>query len=133
MPTLSEFTLSLQLRRDEENGKLWTVFRFSTLREFRSFRYEIQVDDTFDAAARGILFQIRGVRAPANLMPSYGAARREICYANLTGTYTVEITGAKQTGSFSFNVRGEKIRLIDTAGTDFVQVSVLTDVEVVRN
>jgi len=132
MPTLSEFALTLQMRREEENGMVWTIFRFSTLREFRAFRYDIQVEESMDHKAKAITFQIRGVRAPANLMPSSGVAQHEICYPDLHGTYTVYIAGAKQSGSFSFVVRGEKVRLVEAGTSDFVHITVIEDLEILR-
>ena len=81
MPTLTEFTLTLRLRHDQESGITWTIFTFATVREFRSFRYEIQLEESFDPAARTFDFRIQGVQAPKNLMPSSGRAVRELRYA----------------------------------------------------
>jgi hypothetical protein len=132
MPTLAEFSLTLHLRHEEATGTIWTVLRFTTERQFTSFRYEIDLDERLDQRRRAIEVRLRGVRAPANLMPGSGAATREICYANLNGTYEVSVNGAKQSGRFSFSVEANTIRLLAADAEDFIRITVAEEVELIR-
>jgi hypothetical protein len=129
MPSLAEFTLTLRLRRDEASGRSWTVFRFATTREFQSFRYEIQVEDHFDPATRTIDFRIRGVTAPATLMPSAGSAIRELAYPELSGVYRVTMSGAKESAGFSFSADSGGLHLLDTDRVGFLDLVVEKGVE----
>jgi len=129
MPALTEFTLTLQLRRDEESGTIWTVFRFATIREFRSFQYEIQLDDRFDADERAFEFRMSGVQAPKNLMPSSGAALRELRYPDLRGEYTVALAGARQNERFRFTVTDREIVLGERPEGAAVRVDVEKGIE----
>jgi|GEM_PF-1939052 len=132
MPALSELTLTLCRRRNEESGVVVTVFRFATVREFRSFRYEIQVEETLDEAARSIHFRIHGVHAPANLMPGAGPAAREIGFPGLHGEYRVTYAGASRSGGFGFVVDGEGIRLTDPPAGDELRIVLEKGIENVR-
>lgn len=132
MPTLAEFTLSLRLRRDEESGTIWTIFRFATVREFRAFRYEIQVDDRFNAGARTIDLKIQGVQAPTNLMPSAGAAIREIGYPGLLGEYHITLAGARRSERFTIAVGMDDITLIEAPGEGGPSVVIEKGIENVR-
>ncbi len=132
MPTLAEFTLRLLRRRNEESGLLWTVFRFATVREFRAFRYEIQVEGNLDLAARSIRFKILGVQAPTNLMPGAGAAYKEISYAELEGEYRVDYAGAKQSGSFRFAVGEESLHILELSEGGGLRIEVEKGIENIR-
>ncbi len=129
MPALTEFTLTLQLRRDEESSTIWTVFRFATIREFRSFQYQIQVDDRFDAAERTFEFRLSGVQAPKNLMPSSGTALRELRYPDLRGEYTVRLAGARHSERFGFAVADGAITLGERPDGAGVRVDVEKGIE----
>ena len=132
MPTLAEFTLSIRLRRDEESGMIWTMFRFATVREFRSFRYEIQIEERLDEEAGTITLKIQGVQAPTNLMPSAGAAVREIGYPGLMGEYRVTLAGARQSGNFTIAVGTGDIALVEPPGEGGPIVIIEKGVEIVR-
>lgn len=132
MPSLSEFTLSIRLRRDRESEALFMVFRFATLREFRSFRYEIQVEDLFDPETREIDFKIHGVQAPTNLMPAAGAAGAEIAYPALDGIYRVTLAGARRIESFAIAVAGDEIKLVGPPGLESPRIVIEKGVENVR-
>ncbi len=131
MPTLSEFQLTLHLRYEETTGTTYTVFSFSTVRQFRAFQYEIQVEDTLDTTRKVIELTIRGVRAPADLMPSTGSAVKQISFPELQGEYRVDISGAKQFGTFSFSVNSTAIQLLDTPDTNFIHITVQDEIETI--
>lgn len=131
MPTLSEFDLTLQLRYDEAEDMTYTVFRFETVRQFRSFQYEIEVDSDFDAQAHAIDLKIKGVRAPSLMMPSTGAAYTELTFPRLKGDYDVRISGAKQQGEFRMKVTPKKITLTDVDELNFVHIKVEDDLDVI--
>lgn len=132
MPALSEFNLTLGRRRNEENGCIVTFFRFVTVRQFHSFQYEIQIEDSLDEAARTIDFRIHGVHAPANLMPGAGTAFKDIGYPGLRGEYLVTCHGAKQSGTFRFLVDEEGIFLTQPPQEDGLPVQVEKGIENVR-
>lgn len=132
MPTLSEFNLTLGRRRNEENGDVVTFFRFATVKEFRSFKYEIQVEDRLNQAAHTIDFRIFGVHAPTNLMPGAGAAVKEIGYSGLQGEYLVTYHGAKQSGTFRFLVDEDGIHLTQPPKEEGLRVHVEKGIENVR-
>lgn len=124
--------MTLGLRREEGSDRIDTVLRIATVREFRSFRYEIQVQDRFDAAARTIQLRVQGVQAPTNLMPSAGAAVRELSYPDLAGEYIVEIAGAKQSTCFRFSVEDETIALMEPPEEGTLGVIIEKGVAIVR-
>ncbi len=124
--------MTLGLRREEGSARVDTVLRIATVREFRSFRYEIQVQDRFDAAARTIQLRVQGVQAPTNLMPSAGAAVRELSYPDLDGEYTVRITGAKQSADFRISVDDRAIVLLQPPEEGTLGVTIEKGVAIVR-
>lgn len=132
MPAPAEFTLTILRRRNEETGLVSTVFRFATVREFRSFRYQIQVEDAFDPELRRIAFRIFGVQAPANLMPGAGAAYREIIYPGLQGEYLVSYAGAKKSGEFRFRVDDEQIAIVEAPKEDGIRIEIEKGIENIR-
>lgn len=132
MPTLSEFIMTIGLRHLEADTTTQTYFRFETVREFQSFRYQVEVDDALDPGTRTIRFNIKGVRAPVGLMSSSGSAITEVCYPLSEGEYTVLVTGAKQSGSFRFKRRPQGIKLIETEGEDFIRLNVIDKIELIR-
>lgn len=122
----------LGLRLDEAAGTTYTVFTLATVRQFRQFRYEIQLEHQIDPAARKITLTILGVRAPAVMMPSSGSAATEVAFADLAGSYSVEIIGARRSGSFGIEVNSRSIRLSDPPDEQFVSVTVRPEVETIR-
>lgn len=132
MSTLTEFTLTLSLRREEEENKLWTVFHFATVREFTSFQYQIQIDDRLNLATREIDIRIQGVRVPSDLMPGSGVAVREIAYPNFEGEYRVNVAGAKKSESFTLMMDSEEIRLLERSNPEGIALSIKKGVEIIR-
>lgn len=130
MPTLAEFTLTLLLRRIDGEPTLHTVLRFSTVREFRSFRYAISLEDSFDREARTITVKLLGMQAPTNVMPAPGAAVSELSYPDLAGSYDVTLIGAKRTTSLSFTVDTDRIAV--TRPPENFVVNAQKGVEIVR-
>ncbi|MEP7220038.1 MAG: hypothetical protein ABI876_14035 [Bacteroidota bacterium] len=130
--TLAEFTITLHLRREEESGRTWTVFRVATVREFRMFRYRIQIDGGLDAGARTFDFRIHGVQAPTNLMPETGAAFTELAFPDLDGEYRVRLAGAKSAEEFSFIVSARTIVLLPLPAGSTLNVGTEKEVENVR-
>jgi hypothetical protein len=122
MPSTAEYALTVEQRRDESTGEGRTIFRLSTVREFRSFQYRIEVADELDTAARTITLRIGGVRAPSSLVPSSGSAATEISYPGLSGAYTVLVTGARQSESFTIHVESDRVAIESAEGNGFVEV-----------
>lgn len=132
MPTLSEFAVTVGVRHYEADDRRETFFRFETIRQFRAFRYEVELGDELNVGNSTLDFTIQGVVAAAGLMSSTGSAYREVAYPELLGEFDVRIAGAKGSGSFRF--RGDKtgITLLGTDTGDFVQVNVADEVETIR-
>jgi hypothetical protein len=130
--SLSEFKLTVRQRREESTGRLWTIFRFETMREFNAFRYPLQVEERFDPGGGSIGFRIRGVGTSSTLMPSAGSAGSEHAYPDLSGDFRVTVAGAKRSGSFSLAVDGEMLDLKGNDLEDFVTVVIPKGVEVLR-
>ena len=122
MPTLAEFILTISTSHNREEHRQQTIFRFETFREFRSFRYEVDVDGTLDPEKREISFRLKGVGAPATLMTSTGSARSELIYDDLLGEYRIEVRGAKKSGAFRIMITAEGVKLLDPIDADFVQI-----------
>jgi hypothetical protein len=129
--TLAEFAITLRLLRDEDGG-LWTVFRVATIREFRMFRYRIQIDGGLDVGTRTFNFRIQGVQAPTNLMPETGAAFTELMVPNLDGEYRVRLAGAKNAEEFSFIVSAGRITILPLPAGSTLNVGAEKEVENIR-
>jgi hypothetical protein len=127
MSSTAEYSVSVETGRDEATGEAATIFHFSTVREFRSFQYRIDMTDELDPVSRTITLRIGGVRAPSSLVPSSGSASTKIIYTGLSGDYTVHVTGARQSESFRLHVApdGLDIEPIEGAGSGFVEVGVV--------
>ncbi len=122
MQSQAEYSLGVETRHDEQTGDRSTILQFSTIREFRSFQYGLDVDDVLDAASRTITLRIGGVRPPTSLIPSSGAAMKEIAYRNIAGAWTVVVTGARQTETFTLRVDGNTASLEAIDGNGFVEI-----------
>ena len=122
MSTTAEYSLTVEQGRDEVTGESLTIFRLATVREFRSFQYRIDVDEELDDTARTITLRIGGVRAPSSLVPSSGTATTEISYPGLSGSYTVLVTGARQSESFTIHIAPDHVGIEATEGKGFVEV-----------
>ncbi len=129
MPTLAEFVLTIGARYNRGEDRFWICFRFETLREFRSFRYEVDVDGAFDPKKREFLFKLKGVQTPSTLMASAGPANRELCYPDLHGDYTVRVGGAKEEGSFQMVISPGGNILLGEVDPGLVRVVVREEVE----
>lgn len=132
MPTLSEFAVTVGLRHYEADNRRETYFRFETVRQFRVFRYEVEIDEKLDAGNNALDFSIKGVVAAAGLMSSTGSAYREIAYPELLGEFDVHISGAKEAGAFRFRGDENGITLLNVDAGEFVQVKVADEIEMIR-
>lgn len=132
MPTLSEFVLTIGLRYDEAEDTTFTCFRFETLRQFKSFRYQIEVTDEHDPTLKNLTFSLKGVLAPSQMLSSSGPAATELCYPALEGDYRIHIAGAKQKGDFVIRGSKQKIRLVEELDEDFVRIQINDQIEVIR-
>lgn len=132
MPTLSEFVLTVGLRRNELEDVTYTTFRIETRRQFRAFRYAVEVESEIDVEARQLSLALKGVQTPSDLMSAVGAGRTELLFPELTGEYSVEISGAKRKGTLRLRGGGGRIELLEIPEGDFVQVRVDDTVEIIR-
>ena len=133
MPTLSEFTLQIGLRYEEVEDRMVTFFRFETVRQFRAFSYEIDVVDRLDRERGQIAFIIQGVTAPQQSLAATGPAVKEVVYDDIEGNWEIAIAGAKQQTGFKLRVMPKTLRLIEGPESGFIDVSLVEDVEVVRD
>ncbi len=131
MPTLSEFVLTIGLRRNPSNGERETFCRFETLHQFRSFQYEVEVESLIDTEQRVLDFKIKGVAASAHLMSSSGPGVNEVVCPELHGEYTVQVSGAQESGSFRFRGDGTGIELIDVDNMKSMKVHVANKIEMI--
>lgn len=110
---LEEFRMEIRRLKDDEKNQGRAIIRFATVREFRSFRYRIRVEDNFDRDRRHMVFTLRGVRAPLNLMPDSGAGVAELLLSGLEGEYQVTVVGARNSIDFRITVDQSGARLTE--------------------
>ncbi len=132
MPALSEFRLTLQLRHEEAEGKTLTCFRFETTREFQTFSYEIDVNDTIDQEKREIHFALEGVTAPTQSLAVTGPAAKEICYPQLEGSWKIRVAGAKEDAQFEIRATPKRNRLVQEPERNTIELRLIDEVEVIR-
>jgi len=130
--TLSECRITLLLRRYDADGTCIPVVRFSTIREFRAFQYELQVDCERDDATRHAQFRIRGVHAPMNIMPSAGAAVCDIELEGAEGEWRIDLVGARQQDGFTVNFECDAIRVVEPLSDGKIEMVIDEEVEIVR-
>ena len=131
MPTLSEFVLTIGLQHNKESGERKTFFRFETLHQFRSFQYEVEIEDMMNIEQRHLDFKIKGMVASASLMPSSGPGVYQVVYPELRGEYTVRISGAQESNAFSFRVHDESVELLEADTMRTMKVQVANKIEVI--
>ena len=132
MPTLSEFTLTIGLREFEADETRETFFRFETQRQFRAFRYEVEIEHALNLDQNVLEFKIKGVNAAAGLMSSPGSGVNEIVYPELSGEFTANIAGSKKSGSLRFNVHDTEVELLEVDEGGFVKVQVANEIEIIK-
>ena len=125
MPTLAEFILRISLYRDTESDSVATLFHFETVRQFRSFRYEIEIEDRIDEKAKRISFGIKGIQISSTTMSGTGFAESEKVYRGLEGEYHVFVKGANQSASFMLQITPDDINITDEQNESFLQVELI--------
>lgn len=131
MPTLSEFVLTIGLRRNPSNGERETFCRFETQHQFRAFQYEVEIESMIDSDKRVLDFKIKGVTASARLMSSSGPGVSEVVCPELRGEYTVQVSGAQESGSFRFRGDDSGVELLDVDNMKSMKVHVANKIEVI--
>lgn len=97
-----EYRLKIVPFTDKRTGSEGHLFELSTLKEFRTYMYDILVDTVVDNNT--VQLTIQGISTPQLSIPEHGPAVYQNVLYNLRGTYTVVVTklnGPKN----SFNVR----------------------------
>jgi hypothetical protein len=98
-----EYMLRIVPHIDERHGTEGHLFELTTVKEFRTYKYDILVDvSTGDDT---IEFVIQGISTPRLSIPEHGSAVFQHVISNLRGTYTIVVsktTGPKSTFTVHF-------------------------------
>jgi len=89
-PTPAEYRLLITPKMKEREKRAVTLIALRTLKEFRSFRYEIIVEDLIEGST--IYLKIHGLKAPQVGLPSMGPAVYRAEYPRLRGEYSLVVT-----------------------------------------
>ncbi len=111
MSSLSEYRLTIGFRYDEADGTMSNVFRFETLRQFRTFRYAIDIDREVDEEGGAILFRINGLKAPESSLAGVGSAATEFIDPLLHGSYRITVVGAKEQVDFALRFMPKTMKM----------------------
>jgi hypothetical protein len=97
MPKKTEIEYKLRIvpYQDKRLGKEGHLFELETIKEFRTFRYDIEVD--VKISGESISFSIQGINTPQISIPEHGPARFSKVLYGLKGQYAVGVS--KSTGS----------------------------------
>ncbi|MDP2207939.1 MAG: hypothetical protein Q8K98_04085 [Bacteroidota bacterium] len=119
----NELDLFLSSNYNELTKKYVTTFRLETSQIFTTFRYEIDVEETFHD--NQITFKLIGLKTPRLLIPGGGPATFEKKYASLKGNYIVEIIGIdKRKNVFEISISKYKIKVIKTPEEKFINICI---------
>lgn len=133
MPTLSEFRLTIQLRYEETEDRMYTVFRFETVRIFRQFSYEIDIEEERNDELNQLDFAIRGMTAPSQSLAATGPAVTELVHPALKGNWKIVIAGAKQQTELVVRIMPKSIRMLEEPEEGTIEVTINDEIEIVRD
>jgi hypothetical protein len=108
MPRKTELEYKLRIIPyvDKRLGKGGHLIELETVKEFRTFKYDIQVD--LKAGDGLISLIIEGINAPQLSIPEHGPAQFSKMLYDLKGTYTVRVSksnGAENSFELQFSSR----------------------------
>jgi hypothetical protein len=110
-PKEIEYAFYVYRRTDERTGELCTVFEIQTTKEFTSFRYELDVVESYDKEKKEFVFNIGGMSAPVSLLPGVGSAQGVHEHPDLkAGSYKIKfIKPPRQTNLFTLKLAKNEI------------------------
>lgn len=129
---LAEFRLSIRLRHAELEDRMYNVFRFETVRQFRTFSYEVDVTREIDEEKEEITFEVRGVSVPEQSLASVGPAVTEFVEPALHGTYRVVVRGAKEETAFTLRLMPKTMKIVDGPDDGMIAVELVEEIEEVE-
>ncbi len=119
----NELDLFLSSNYNELTKKYVTTFRLETSQIFTTFRYEIDVEETFHD--NHITFKLIGLKTPKLLISGDGPATFEKKIESLKGNYIVEIIGIdKRKNVFEISISKYKIKVIKTPKEKFINICI---------
>lgn len=119
------FNLFISSKYNELSKKYITTFRLETSQTFTTFRYEIDVEETFHE--NHITFKLIGLKTPRLLIPGGGPATFEKEYASLKGKYLLKIIGIDERENiFEINISKNKIKLLKEPKKNFININICT-------
>ncbi len=98
-----EYRLKIVPYTDERKGTEGHLFELSTLKEFRTYMYDIMVDTKVEDDT--VCLTIQGISTPQLSIPEHGPAMFQKALYDLHGTYNVivsKLTGPKNTFTVRF-------------------------------
>lgn len=108
----SEYQVSIA-RNDSKNTRE-LAFAFRTLREFTTFQYRLQVENSSNPESNHYQFKIGGMIMPLTAMPSTGHA---VATMNFPfpgeGVYTVEFLKKSQRNTFTVEITGDDMKIVE--------------------
>jgi len=98
-----------------------TYLALRSVKQFRSFRYDIVVEHRLDGNT--LYLDIRGLRPPELTLPGVGPAIFETEYDNLAGNYEVVITKLhKEVNRFHVRIAPEKVLVEKSPRARFIDL-----------
>ncbi len=85
-----EYFLRIEPHVDDRSGKQGHLLKLTSVKEFRTFLYDIKADVTIEADVIRVVIQ--GLSAPQITIPEHGPARFNTVLYNLKGTYTLSVS-----------------------------------------
>ncbi len=121
-PKEPEYMLNIFHQIDERTNEKAVVFLLETITEFRSFNYEILLEDKI--VGREIEFKIVGLQTPPIQIPATGPARAQREYRPLRGRYVLKISKPDGAANqFALHISPDRIRIEDSPPTPFIIVT----------
>lgn len=116
-----EYYLKIFPYADERKGERGHVFELTTVKEFKTFKYDIIVD--INVEDNTIYFTIHGISTPQFSIPEHGPANFRKTINNLRGTYSIVVSklNGPQT-TYTVNFTPKKTVLKGRAKRSFIQL-----------
>ncbi len=116
-----EYHLKIFPYTDERKGEQGHVFELITVKEFKTFKYDILVNVSVDNDT--IYFPIHGISPPQFSIPEHGPATFTKAVSNLRGTYDIivsKLNGPQTTYTVTFTPK--KTVLKGRGKSSFIQL-----------
>lgn len=107
-----EYQVSLARTAKADNHEL--AFAFRTLREFTTFQYNLQIEDSSVPGDNHFQFKIGGMVMPLTAMPSTGHAVAVVKFPfPQVGTYTVEFLKKNHRNTFRVEITADDMKVVE--------------------